>query len=832
MAWLGLLLLFLLAGCGGPTPQPPDRIYQDARLLLRQGKLDKVLAEVDRNLKRPGTGSGSPWRDRFVLLKAEALVALDRPDDVIATLDGGPAVTDPADAKALWRLLRARALTMQRKHKEAAVLLEEALGPASETALPALRAEAALAKAFLHIRTQNWIPAEAAARQALDEASRSGDTYLQAAALRLLGSRWFFNSRYDQAIPWYEQSIAVSEERGYRHVGALARHNLGICYFRLGDYDRALQLYSYVQRDYAACGDLVGQEKCLGVIGNVHLLRGDYVAAMASYRKALELARQIKETDDVARWQSNLAQAALDANDLETAEASISEAVALREKVPDELGGVWVQFNLARIAAGRGRIQEAHDLYSRTIESATNNGMTAAILQARAKLGSLYLQQGNARDAEAQFQAIAAEGESNRSRLGRDEWKLTFQSSVIPFYRDYIEFLIENGRAAEALEVAESCRARLLAEKLGLERKAIRRIRAADLVAKARASNTVFLSFWLAPKRSLLWAVTPRALHWFPLPADKEISRLVESHNDLIAKHLDAPEIAGATGARLYDFVIGPARNLIPPGADVVVVPDGSLHELNLETLLASAAPPRYWIEDVTVTIAPSLALLQAEGRSPARHGRLLLLGSPVQPAPEFPPLPAAEQEVAGIGNLFEGDEKTIITGVNAHPSAYKEASPGRFGLIHFSAHAVANRESPLDSSVILSRKSETYKLYARDVAALPLLANVVTISACKSAGARTYSGEGLVGFAWAFLQAGARNIIAGLWDVSDRSTAELMIRLYEELTKGARPADALRAAKLAMLRSSGPYSRPYYWAPFQLYTRATPIARPRRDRM
>ena len=143
----------------------------------------------------------------------------------------------------------------------------------------------------------------------------------------------------------------------------------------------------------------------------------------------------------------------------------------------------------------------------------------------------------------------------------------------------------------------------------------------------------------------------------------------------------------------------------------------------------------------------------------------------------------------------------------------------------------MANRESPLDSAVILSKKSDSYKLYARDVAALPLLASVVTISACKSAGARAYSGEGLVGFAWAFLQAGARNIIAGLWDVSDRSTSELMIRLYEELARGARPSDALRAAKLAMLHSGGPFGRPYYWAPFQVYTRTTPPPKPRRGR-
>ena len=61
-----------------------------------------------------------------------------------------------------------------------------------------------------------------------------------------------------------------------------------------------------------------------------------------------------------------------------------------------------------------------------------------------------------------------------------------------------------------------------------------------------------------------------------------------------------------------------------------------------------------------------------------------------------------------------------------------------------------------------------------RDVAALRLHAELVTISACRSAGDRAYSGDGLVGFSWAFMKAGARHVIAGLWDVDARSTTVL----------------------------------------------------------
>ena len=151
-------------------------------------------------------------------------------------------------------------------------------------------------------------------------------------------------------------------------------------------------------------------------------------------------------------------------------------------------------------------------------------------------------------------------------------------------------------------------------------------------------------------------------------------------------------------------------------------------------------------------------------------------------------------------------------------PGEYAKASPVNFTNIHFATHATANGESPLNSAIILSHQGDNYKLYARDVATLPLTADLVTISACSSAGARTYSGEGLVGLAWAFLQSGAHGVVAGLWDVSDYSSPILMESLYAGLAAGKEPADALRAAKLKMLEPGSKYADPYYWGAFQLY--------------
>ncbi|MDQ2899628.1 MAG: CHAT domain-containing protein, partial [Acidobacteriota bacterium] len=130
---------------------------------------------------------------------------------------------------------------------------------------------------------------------------------------------------------------------------------------------------------------------------------------------------------------------------------------------------------------------------------------------------------------------------------------------------------------------------------------------------------------------------------------------------------------------------------------------------------------------------------------------------------------------------------------------------------------------SPLDSAVILTPSRNAYKLYAREIIRQPIRADLVTISACRSAGARTYAGEGLVGFAWAFLEAGARKVVAGLWEVDDDSTAAIMNLMYKGIHDGGSPAESLRAAKLSLVHSSGAVRKPYYWAPFQTFTGSLP---------
>jgi CHAT domain-containing protein len=210
----------------------------------------------------------------------------------------------------------------------------------------------------------------------------------------------------------------------------------------------------------------------------------------------------------------------------------------------------------------------------------------------------------------------------------------------------------------------------------------------------------------------------------------------------------------------------------------------------------------------------------QLDGGASFLEGNLLLVGNAVPVASDFPALRQAESEMARVRRYFPDSRRKILAGEKATPAAFLASEPEKFAYLHFVAHGSASRAHPLDSAVILSPDRDSFKLYAREIVKHPLSAYLVTISACNGSGTRAYSGEGLVGLSWAFLRAGAHNVIAALWEVSDASTPELMGGLYGELSRGQNPASALRTAKLSLLRSDSVFKKPFYWAPFQLYSR------------
>ena len=819
------LALMLLAACGRrpASTVEPDLVFRQATLLRHRGELPQALALAERGLAQFQNNPGSEWFWKFRLLKAEVLLTQGN------AAKGAELLQEPLSAVPNSPELRCRLLLDQglaeywlSHYPESKRLFDQSFQLAKSQNVEPIIAEIEFRRAATLGRLGDAAGGEADLHDALQRARQSKDTYIEATVLGNLGFLRMSAARYDEAISWFGPSLALFGQLQAKVSTARVLNNLGQCYTQLGQPEKATALFERAAQLAADADDLTDRYLSLGRLAEGYETNRDYKKAFSFYQQAIDAAREAHSDYWTAKWLYNIAAASIAGGDLAHAEDYNRQAIELEAKVGNPVEALLPQINAARIAEARQQAGEAEQAYRSVIRAAEKLPATEApgvTLEARGRLANLLVRTHRNREAETEFQLALALINARRSALPHYEYRISYLSSLVQFYQDYVDFLVGQHRSVEALRVAESSRARVLTEMLGGKGPLTPSVGADGYRKLARVSKNILLSYWLAPAQSFLWVITPSRIATFELPPEAEVRALVDAYAGTIEGLHDPVREGGNAGQKLYETLVAPARTLIPPGSNVAVVLDGSLHHLDLGTLPAGGAEPHYWIDDVTLSEVPSLDLLYRNlGRHPSRTGSLLLIGDPLPPEQKsFPKLLNAALEVKGIEAQFS--QPVVRTGADADPPAYAESKPEQYSFIHFTAHAEANYQDPLDSAIILSPHGDTYKLYARDIARLPIHAKLVTVSACRSAGSRTYAGEGLVGFAWAFLEAGAQNVVAGLWEVDDASTVELMGGMYAQLRNGDSPAQALRTAKMAMLHSTGPYRKPYYWAPFQVIT-------------
>ena len=800
--WAAVFLI--ITGCGRPSA---DSLYSGGQALMNQGKIKEALEEIDAG------GAREPsWR--FRLLRAEALLLNGEAEEATSVLDASPppSLTPDRARAAMFRGYARFLLSDYQKADKLYDAAQELNRPASD---PLLDAEIAVRRGYLRMRQDRAAEAEQLFRQTLVFATQHGSRRLEADATGNLGVLLLVTYRYDAAIYWLEQARATFQQLGSASDVGRALGNLGWCYFRLGDVDRAASYMRQAEASAQASGNRHSQQTWLGALAGILAQNNDDRGAADNFRQALAIAREVKDRYFIRQWAESLAVELIQLGDPDAAEAVNREAMDLanEEKKQD----LFVLLNQARIADLRGKTTEAAGLFTAMVKNPSDD--PTPLLDAHSNLADLLARTGDFAGADREYRASLDHIGSRQAVLAREEFRLTYLSSLIRFCDQYVDYLVMRGEESRALEVAESIRARVLNERAGSGPGTSAAVSVGVLEHAARVSNSILLSYWLSPQHSFLWVIRPDSVKLYPLPPAKQIASLVEDYRSFLENLGDPLESEYFAGAHLSHILLDPVRADLHSGAKIVITPDRNLHSLNFEALPDPNDPKHYLIDQVRISVAPSLSLIASQSHAvKTTLKRILLIGDPEPIGKEYPRLPNAALEMELVGQSYPPGQQVAITQARAFPAAYLESSPGTFSAIHFAAHATANRESPLDSALILSPSASGYALTARQVMTIPLQASLVTLSACRSAGAKTYSGEGLVGLSWAFLRAGAGSVVAGLWDVTDQSTAKLMGDFYAQMNEGAMPADALRAAKLKLVHSKGSYKKPFYWAPFQLY--------------
>jgi CHAT domain-containing protein len=370
---------------------------------------------------------------------------------------------------------------------------------------------------------------------------------------------------------------------------------------------------------------------------------------------------------------------------------------------------------------------------------------------------------------------------------------------------------------------------------------------AAKAQAVAASEEAVILEYVLGERRSHLWVISPSSVHMTSLPARSFIERTVRRYRQAIARHPtgDRLEEFRDTARQLFSMLITPAMPRLRPGQRLIVSPDGILHYLPFETLMSTNRESRFLIEDFTVTYTPSVSVLAAlrdHERTETPTHELLAYGDPLfsrasggpgksraelvravyeNSGIRFPQLPNTRKEVNSIAALFPAHRRRTYLGGDATEGSVKREKLGNYRRIHFATHAVIDEQFPGRSGIVLSlvdSGNEDGILRLNEILNLELAADLVVLSACQTGLGENVRGEGIVGLTRAFLYAGSPRAVVSLWDVDDQMAPDFMSLFYKQVTFGQRPSDALRKAKLAMIRSDFPALRhPYFWAPFTL---------------
>jgi CHAT domain-containing protein/tetratricopeptide (TPR) repeat protein len=384
--------------------------------------------------------------------------------------------------------------------------------------------------------------------------------------------------------------------------------------------------------------------------------------------------------------------------------------------------------------------------------------------------------------------------------------------------------------------------------------------------------GTTLLEYSLGEERSFLWALDAGRIRSFSLPSQREIEFLARQVYEETSTVESGGAHRGKAAETLSRILLGPlwsGPNAAAALHRLVVVPDGALAVLPFAALPVPD-PGKTWekpgtlrpllerLEIVSIPSASTFSAQRQQGRAPAAKwaavfadpvfaaddprlrrpaaggsarprkaskdsSRTALRGGAQRGLPQgVERLPGTRKEAEGLAALAPRGMVKLDLGLDANRDAALAADLRDYRIIHFATHALADTQKPELSGLVLSqvdargRPREGF-LGLSDIYELNLDADLVVLSGCRTALGKEVRGEGVMGLTRGFQYAGVPRVVASLWPVQDRATAELMTRFYRAMWRDHRPpAAALREAQLS-LRRDPRYRDPHAWAGFVL---------------
>lgn len=789
--------------------------------------------------------AGDPPREALALVASgDLLQVLGEPPGALSAyrraLDLLAAERDSASAylQALaWRKA-ARVQTLLGEARAARELLERAATVLGDD-YPLQQAEVRRQQAWVSLQLGDLQAALDAAASAY-ELAHGRNLANEARALTTLGFLAWQLGDIRQARERLEQALPLAREIAGPHplTEGLVLHDLAWTYWLAGERDRATTASREALAVQRARGDRAGAAFSLATQADFEREAGRPAGAAALAGEALALARAAGSAGAELHALLALGRTRAMLGETGDAEQLCRQALAVSRRAGHREGAAAAATAIARLARDRGDLE----------------GARALVAEALVGL------------------------ETARGSLHAEESRIYYLASRREVYDLEVDLLMRlhaaqpgAGHHSEAFLASERSKARVLLDVLtraGVEADstapgALALLSVERVQKHLLDEGTVLLEYALGSERSYLWRLTRTSLTSYELPPGPAIEAAVRVFLDLLSspdRHLTARQRELAAG-RLTAMLLAPALDGLP-NSRLAIVPEGALcflpwaalHGANLSSGESEAVPPALLAthEIVVLPSAATLAALRTRGKPRAAAG-LAVLADPVFGPEDERLAPAARSRAAtllaegpatevgdeaGLPRLsrlpFSGAEAAAIlasvaagptlaaTGFDADRSTARRALE-QFRVVHFATHALIDPRRPERSGIVFSLLDPAGEardgfLDLRDLHALEPGADLVMLSACRTALGQEARGEGLLGLTRALLRGGVGRVGASLWEVEDEATAALMASFYRGLlTRGLPASAALREAQLAV-RNEPRWREPYFWAGFVLY--------------
>jgi CHAT domain-containing protein len=672
---------------------------------------------------------------------------------------------------------------------------------------------------------------------------------LDAAARWIEGTRERLSDPRDRRehLPQLLIQLATIRARQKRLPEALALFRQGIDGAdRAGDLDLYAIGWNRWGEELLKLGDLAGAERALLEAYRVRKLH--HLALDSSYR--------------------NLGRLRLEQGDLRSASILLDRAVELAAGPQGQIPTWDLYHYRGRVRLAQGRLREAYDdlrtavrlgrawRWSAASDDASRigeEGWLDRVHSAFIEAGNrLFLRTGNRAFVRETFEALE-ENRASSLRLLR-----AGRSGSLP--ADYWEALLALQRAE--VRAVRSGRASDQAA-LAAARAGVARLEASpasgtapspdDLLPRTQSAldrDTALLSFHLGDGISWMWAVDRTGIELYALAPRAAIASLVRDAAGDVRE--DRPR-AAESGAALYRALFGKLAVRFQSKRNWMVALDESLFDAPLAALAASGgAHPKYLVQLHAMQVIPGAGWwLEAAGRpAPPLAPLFVGIGDPVYNAADprlaarreaaeargsgypqllaaglaLPRLVASSAELDACARAW-GGEHALLKGQAASRRNLQQQLQRNPAVVHFATHVVESSERPSEGAIALSltEGGGTQLLPPDEIAHWRIRSGLIVLSGCHSAAGEALPGTGLLGLTRAWLAAGADDVVGSRWATSDE-TGALFSAFYRILRapRGSprtpllrRPAQALRAAQLEMLRSGDWRAHPRFWGAY-----------------